>query len=285
MYHTVVNLKDIYPVLANNNRNPYVVTYLPDPMTEMDRGDWKRPCMLICPGGGYAMTSDREAEPIALQFLAMGYNVFILRYSVAPNRFPVQLQEVAAAMELIYAKAEQWHCDTSRIAILGFSAGGHLAAHYSTCYNIPEVRELFPESKPVQASVLCYPVISAEPDIDHLGSFQNLLDAETLSQEQIEKFSCEKRVTDNTPPAFLWHTAGDDVVPVANSLVYARALADHKIPFALHIYPDGWHGLATVDAQTNPQLPKSFYLAADWLEDVKKWLDCTLGNDARACAE
>ncbi len=285
MYHAVLNLKDTYPILAEGGRNPYVQVYLPEPMTEMNRGDWKRPCMLICPGGGYGMTSDREAEPIALQFLAMGYNVFILRYSVAPNRFPVQLQEVAAAMELIYENSESWHCDTSRIAILGFSAGGHLAAHYSTCYHIPEVRAMFPDSKPVQASVLCYPVISADPNICHLGSFQNLVGVETLSQEQIEKFSCDRQVTDQTPPAFLWHTATDDAVPVANSLVYARALADRKIPFSLHVYPAGGHGLSTVDHQTNPPLSQSCLLAADWLNTVKKWLDIILGNDARGCTE
>ncbi len=276
MYHAVVNLKDTYPVLAEGGRDPYLQVYLPEPMTEMNRGDWKRPCMLICPGGAYGMTSDREAEPIGLHFLSEGYNVFILRYSVCPNRFPVQLREVAATMELIHANSDLWHCDTSRVAIMGFSAGGHLAAHYSTCYDIPEIRELFPDSKPVQATVLGYPVISAEPSFGHLGSLQNLLGVETLSQEQIDKFSCEKQVTDSTPPAFLWHTAEDNVVPVANSLAYGRALADHQIPFSLHIYPEGWHGLATVDGETNAQLPENFYLAADWLTDVKKWLKTVL---------
>ncbi len=272
MYHAVVYLKDTFPALGENGRNPNVTLYLPEPMREMKRDDWKRPCMLICPGGGYAMCSDREAEPIGLHFLSAGYNVFILRYSVRPNQFPVQLQEVAAAMELIYANSDLWHCDTSRIAIMGFSAGAHLAAHYSNSYDIPEVRAMFPESKPVQASVLGYPVISADPYYGHQGSFMNLLNAETLTQEQIERFSCDKLVTGSTPTAFLWHTAGDDCVPVTNSLAYAQALADHKIPFALHIYPEGWHGLATVDDQTNDPLPEAFYLAADWLNDVKKWL-------------
>ena len=105
------------------------------------------PAVLICPGGGYVMCSQRESEPVALNFLPEGYNVFVLTYSVAPHRFPTQLREVAAAMELIYANAAAWHCDTERVAIMGFSAGGHLAAHYSTCFDCPQVREIFPDSK------------------------------------------------------------------------------------------------------------------------------------------
>lgn len=277
MIHKVITLKDHYPFLGENNRSANVSLYLPDPMHEMGRGDWKKPCLVICPGGGYGMCSDREAEPVALHFLSQGYNVFVLRYSVAPHRFPSQLHEVAAVMELICQNADVWHCDINRVAILGFSAGGHLAAHYSTCFDIPEVRQLFPESKPVQASVLCYPVISADPCIAHLGSFQNLLGVEALTDNQINEFSCDRRVTDHTPPAFMWHTAEDNLVPVANSLRYATALTEHKIPVSIHVYPAGWHGLSTVDDQTNDPLPENICYAADWLDAAKKWLKITLG--------
>ncbi len=273
MVSQVIYLKERYSFLGEHGNDPDVTVYLPDPMWEMNREDRKSPCLVICPGGGYGMVSQREGEPIAFHFLLDGYNVFVLRYSVAPNRFPTQIREVAAVMELIYENAELWHCDTSRIAILGFSAGGHLAAHYSTCYDIPEVRQVFPDSKPVQASILCYPVISADPEFGHLGSFRNLLGVEELSKQQEEKFSCDRLVTDHTPPAFLWHTAADSVVPVANSLVYARALADHKIPFGLHIYPYGNHGLATVDGETNDELPENVCMAQSWLNDAKKWLN------------
>lgn len=275
MKQEIIYLKDYFSFLGENGKNPNVTVYLPDPMIEMKRNDRKRPCLVICPGGGYGMVSQREGEPIAFHFLPLGYNVFIVRYSVAPNRFPTQLREVAAVMELIYENADSWHCDTSKIAIMGFSAGGHLAAHYSTCYDIPEVREVFPDSKPVQASLLCYPVISADPAIAHLGSFRNLLGVNVLTKEQEEAFSCDRRVTEKTPPAFLWHTAGDNAVPVANSLVYARALADYKIPCGLHIYPHGWHGLATADGETNDDLPNDVSVAADWLEQARKWLQIT----------
>ena len=272
MRYEVLSLKDYFPLLGENGKNPNVTIYLPEPMREMGREDWKRPCMVICPGGGYAMCSDREAEPIAFYFLKEGYNVFVIRYSVAPHGFPSQLREVAALMELIYENADKWHCDTNRIAIMGFSAGGHLAAHYSTGYDIPEVRQVFPESKPVQASVLCYPVITADPAVAHLGSFRNLLGVNNLTKEQEDSFSCDKRVTEKTPPAFLWHTAADDAVPVANTLRYAEALSRYKIPFAVRIYTHGWHGLATVDGETNRELSPEISTAHQWLEEACHWL-------------
>lgn len=173
-YH-IFHLKEAFPQLGNESVDPTLTVYLPDLMVEMGRKDQKRPCLLICPGGAYGWCSQREAEPIAVHFLPEGFNVFVLNYSVAPSRFPTQLREVAAAMELIYRNADCWNCDVNRIAIMGFSAGGHLAAHYSTCFDWPQVREVFPESKAVQASILCYPVISADPGVAHLGSFENLL--------------------------------------------------------------------------------------------------------------
>lgn len=276
MVHKIIHLKDYYPILGENEKDPCVTLYLPDPMWEMKRDDLKRPCLVLCPGGGYGMISQREGEPIAVQFLPEGYNVFVVSYSVVPHRFPAQLREVAAVLELIYENADAWHCDTDRIAIMGFSAGGHLAAHYSNSYDIPQVREVFPESKPVQASILCYPVITADPEIAHLGSFRNLLGVQKLTLEEKEKFSCDRLVNEKTPPAFLWHTAEDNAVPVANTLRYAEALSKFQIPFAVHIYPAGWHGLATVDEQTNNNLPPQILPAQQWLPDLKAWLKHTL---------
>ena len=121
------------------------------------------------------MTSDREAESIALQFLAEGYRAAVVRYSCAPHCFPQQLREVAGAMEIIYENAEEWNIDVSRIGIIGFSAGGHLAAQYSNRYNCTEVREVFPESKPVQACILSYPVLIDDPQYWHKGSIKNFV--------------------------------------------------------------------------------------------------------------
>lgn len=274
MKYEKLHLKDYFPFLGENACDPTVEVYLPYNMTEMKRQDNKRPCMVVCPGGGYSMCSQRESEPIAFHFLPEGYNVFVITYSTSPNRFPTQIREVAALMELIYSKSEEWNCDTERILICGFSAGGHLAAHYSTMFDCKEVREVFPESKAVNGSVLCYPVITADPNYSHRGSFINLTGRETPTEEDINYFSCDRNVKESTPPAFIWHTASDGAVPVMNSFLYASALNKFKIPFELHIYPFGNHGLSTSDAQTVDNTDGNATLSHvnEWLGSLKKWL-------------
>lgn len=268
-----IELKKHFDFLGADNKNPTLDLYLPYNMVEMNRQNKKRPCLLVLPGGGYGMCSEREAEPIALHFLPEGFNVFVLTYSVAPHRFPSQITEVAAAMELIYQNAEKWNCDTSKIAVMGFSAGGHLAAHYSTMYDCKEVREIFADSKRPDASVLCYPVITSDFTTTHQGSFINLSGHDALTPQEAEYFSCEKQVKETTPPAFLWHTAEDNVVPVENSLLYAKALAKYKIPFELHIYPHGGHGLSTSDKHTVDDVTNIVTYNSQWLECLKKWFN------------
>lgn len=267
-----IHLKEYFPQLGQNGCDARVDYYLPFNMDEMGRENQKRPCIIVCPGGGYRRCSQREAEVIGTHFLPEGYNVFVIYYSVAPHRFPQQLWEMAALMELIYKNSEEWNCDTSKISLIGFSAGGHFAAHYSTMYDCDEVRQVYPESKNVNACILGYPVISAEPDVAHRGSFENLLGHYPETEEEQKYFSCECNVDEHTPPTFIWHTAMDRCVPVQNSLLYAQALAAHDVPFELHIYPFGGHGLATVDAQTNGGLEPKVAHAGEWIDAVKRWL-------------
>lgn len=276
MKYEVLKLKDRFPFLGENEADPYVEIYLPYNMTEMHHENRKRPCMVVCPGGGYGMCSQRESEPIALKYLEEGFNVFVVTYSVAPFRFPTQLREVAATMELIYENADKWNCDTEKIAIIGFSAGGHLAAHYSTMFDCREVREVFPDSKSVNASILCYPVISAEEVTAHMGSFENLLGHKPSNQAETDYFSCDKNVKATTPPAFLWHTAEDTCVPLKNSLLYAEALWKNNVPVELHVYPFGGHGLSTCDSQTIDDMTHIYAYNGAWIPLSKKWLKLIL---------
>ncbi len=267
----LLHLKNYFPNLSDEQADPTLELYLPYNMSEMKREQQRRPCMLILPGGAYRFCSQREAEPIALHFLPEGYNVFVLYYSVAPHRFPTQMREVAAALELIHSHAEEWNCDVNKIALLGFSAGGHLAANYSTQYDCPEVRALFPESKAINASILCYPVITADPAFTHEESMHNLL-GHTPTAEEVTRFSNENNVKPTTPPTFLWHTTTDTTVPVKNSLLYATALCEQGVPFELHIYPKGRHGLSTCDRHSCDDLCLDNDHAGQWLPALKQWL-------------
>lgn len=266
------HLKDFYQFLGENGKDPIVEMYLPYNMVEMKRENLKRPCLVVCPGGGYGMCSERESEPIALNFLSEGFNVFVIKYSVAPHRFPSQLIEIAALMDLINKNGDCWNCDISKTTIIGFSAGGHLAAHFSTMFDCEEVRRVFPESIGVSASILSYPVITADPNYSHGGSFENLLGIKDVTENIINTYSCDRLVKENTPPAFIWHTAEDNAVPVMNSLLYASALSRYNIPFELHIYPFGEHGSSTCDKHTLNDVSDGLKHAHTWIDSAKKWL-------------
>ncbi len=264
-----VNLKDHFLFIKDSGLNPVLRCYIPDEISQMKVGALHRPSILICPGGGYFMCADREAEPVALPLLANDFNVFVLYYSCSPAHYPTQLLQVAAAYELINRNADEWLCDASKIGIMGFSAGGHLAAHYSNAYNSSAVRDVFPDSKKPFCSVLCYPVITAHTPIAHTGSFVGLLGE---NPQNLEKFSCDKMVTADTPPAFIWHTVEDKTVPVQNSLLYAEALSNNGVSYEMHIYPYGVHGLSTLGENVNVGLDEKTLLAKGWLDELIKWL-------------
>ena len=159
---------------------------------------------------------------------------------------------------------------------MGFSAGGHLAAQYATSYDSSAIRAVIPNSKPVQATVLGYPVITADPKWTHQISMTALTGKAHCSPEELYLFSCEKHVRTDTPPTFLWHTAEDECVPVMNSLLYAQALAVNHVPFELHVFPQGEHGLSTSDRQTIHNAGEVHQYDHIWLDCVKNWLNVTL---------
>lgn len=267
-----IKLCEEYPFLDNNGAEPTVTAYIQQELLE-ESLRFERPAMIVCPGGAYAFCSLREAEPVAIQFLKLGFNVFVLNYSVAPHKFPQAICEVAATVDLIHKNAHTWHIDKQKIAICGFSAGGHLAASYCTLRQSDEVKALI-DAKPVQAAVLCYPVISADEKVTHKDSIFNVSGKKEFTPETKEKFSLERHVCKElTPPTFIWHTFADAGVSVNNSIFYAEALTREGIPFELHIFPSGAHGMSTCDRQTlanyNDDVCK--YNSA-WLSLADKWL-------------
>jgi len=230
--------------------------------------------VLICPGGGYQGVSDREAEAVALEFAAAGFCAFVLRYSVAPNRYPTQLLEVSRAMWLIRENAEEWNVDADNIAVCGFSAGGHLVSHLATCWHQAFIAETLgmPQgmNKPNKL-ILCYAVSSAVNECTHKGSFENLLGEG--KEAEYASVSPELLVSDKTPPTFIWHTFDDDVVPVELALSFAMSLKKNNIPCEMHIYPSGVHGLSLGDSRTSDTDEFVNTYITRWMENCIIWLN------------
>jgi acetyl esterase/lipase len=223
--------------------------------------------VIVCPGGGYARRAPHEGEPVARWLNSLGISAFVLSYRVAPYRHPHPLADAQRAIRYVRAHAGRWHIDPARVGILGFSAGGHLAATAATHFDGGNPAAADPVeragSRP-DAVILCYPVISFVQHA-HQGSARNLL-GDDPSEEQRRLLSNELHVTAETPPAFLWHTAEDGGVPVENSLVFGAALRRHGVPFALHVFPHGRHGLGL--AQDTPLVSTWPDLCAAWLRSL-----------------
>jgi len=271
------SLKRHYPALGVNNADPKVTVYLQEDITEGDcKGIFQpspRPGLIILPGGGYHHIGRREGEPIALSFMSLGFNCFVLDYSVSPHIYPQALREVAALTNLIHHNATQWNINTDKLVLCGFSAGGHLAASYCTIRNRPEITE-FIDPKPLCAAILGYAVTTANVPGYHRNSYRNLLGTQSPSQKQLDDQSLEHFVSrELTPPTFLWHTAADRSVPVASTLRYSEALATEGIPFEVHIFPAGRHGMGTADCQGvhDYNAPENRYVS-QWVDLAKGWL-------------
>lgn len=220
------------------------------------------PAVLILPGGGYHhLAGNYEGGDLARFFNSHGIAAFVLHYRVAPHRHPAPLEDAAAAMRTLRANAADYRIDPARIAVLGFSAGGHLAATLSNLHHTVSGEHPHVSARP-DAAILCYPVITFG-EYRHDGSLRNLLgsDPDPALRDQL---SMENAVTPDTPPTFLWHTVEDPAVPVENALLYAAACRRHNVPFALHIFPKGRHGLGMA-----PDLPARAWLplAIDFLKE------------------
>jgi acetyl esterase/lipase len=234
-----------------------------------------RRAMIVCPGGGYEHLAHREDEPIALAWAAEGFQVFTLHYGIKENAKNFgPLVEACMTIRYVREHAEEFGIDPNRIFITGFSAGGHLAASAGTLWDHAAVRAAFGDASTrlgrPDGTVLCYPVITAG-EYAHRGSMFNLTHPGSSLEEQAP-YSLESFVDEETAPSFIWHTANDPVVPSMNALLYASALACRKVPYELHIYPDGVHGLSLCDSRTFDGVPALINpVAADWFSKAARW--------------
>lgn len=235
-------------IVLNPERNVTLTAYIQE--VEGEFQFTKRPAILVLPGGGYAMCSDREADPVAMAYLRAGYQAFILRYSTGKNKtWPNPLEDYEQAMALIEERAEEWHLDSSRIAAVGFSAGGHLCACAAT----------IAKHKPA-AAILVYPAI--------------LKDICDMCQPGMPQPN--EHVTGETSPCFLVAARDDRTVDVKNSLMMQLALAEKGVPFESRIYSYGGHGFSTgedwiINNSLSSRIP-------DWVDDSIGWLKETLGT-------
>ncbi|WP_462409545.1 alpha/beta hydrolase [Neobacillus sp. Marseille-QA0830] len=289
--------------LWDDNDSVTLHTYILNNSMEFQK-DQLRPAVVICPGGGYLGTSDREAEPVALKFASLGYHTFVLRYTTyyqewvkdfqnppEPNKnsaYPQPLFDLAKAMLIIRENASKWYVDPEKIAICGFSAGGHLSASLAVHWNSSLLNEKFHADNELfkpNAVILGYPLLDYQVMKEKLeteaaefekGFFQisnkAVFGVPNPSDEQLSEASPVNYVTTQTPPSFIWHTADDPLVYAENSLRFATQLAKHKVPYELHIFESGVHGLSLCDETTasNPS-----HLNADckiWVELASNWL-------------
>lgn len=240
-----------------------LTVYLRDCVETMPQA-MERPLVLVVPGGGYSHLSAREGDPVALQFAAAGYHTAVLRYAVGDDAaHGLPLRQLAAAIGLVRQNAAQWHVLPDKIAVCGFSAGGHLALS-GAVWDIPGMAD---QPRP-NALLLAYPVVTAG-EYAHRGSFVQLTGTQELAAHQ--RFTLEDKITPATPPVFVWHTMEDETVPVENTLLLLNALHKAGVPCEAHLFEKGCHGTSIstpeVDADSAHR-NRWVQLAVEWLNDT-----------------
>ena len=238
-------------IQLNKERNVTLTAYVTETEGEY-RYVTARPAVIVIPGGGYQFCSDREADPVAMPFLAAGYDVFILRYSVGENAvWPTPLNDYDEAYEYIISRADEWKVMKDKIAVIGFSAGGHLAAAAAT----------MAKHRP-QAAILGYPVIRED----------------TVQECEKTAPGIPEHVSYDTCPCFIFATRTDSVVPIQNTIDMLNALNQYQVSFECHIYSHGPHGFSTGDSSVQGVDTIIAGRARDWVQDSIKWLRDVMGE-------
>ncbi len=257
----------------NPNTDAFAIAYLHDIITEEPYRRVMRPCVVVIPGGGYSRCVWRTADPVAMEYLAAGFNVVVLRqYSLQENAKNYNpLCDVGHTIMQIREHAEEWGCDPQAIVVLGFSAGGHLAATSATMWNDPALQEKLNakngENRP-NAMILCYAVITAD-EFAHEGSIRNVSGCEP-GTDGYRFWAAQDHVDETTCPAFIWHTITDAAVPVENAISMVRALQKHKISYECHLFPGGPHGMSVCSSAVCHD-PEAAYNAR-WVDMSIQWL-------------
>ncbi len=302
-------------IYLTDDKRVFFDTYIWENSVEM--GDKKkRPAVIVCPGGGYSFTSDREAEPIALSYASKGYHAFVLRYSVGEYAaMPAPLNELAQTIAYIREHSEEWNVDSSKIVLTGFSAGAHLAASLGVFWNDERMLNQYDGNRELikpNGLILCYPVLdlksstkrldigvegypeyenidfalhkNADPEkvfvrengktyVDfeqHMNSF--IFNGTDYTDEQEEFYSLQNQVSEDVPPTFIWHTSEDGLILTANSLKFANALYEKKVPYEIHIFGEGGHGLALANEVTMVNPWEVNEVCTQWLDLACTWL-------------
>jgi len=242
---------------------PTLTPYLPDPAKATGAA------IVICPGGGYGGLAPHEGVDYARFLNEQGIAGFVLKYRLGPNGYhhPAMLQDAARAVRTVRARAGEWHVDTKRIGIMGSSAGGHLASTLLTHFDAGQANSPDPierQSSRPDLGILCYAVITMG-QFTHQGSKHNLL-GDNPPDDLVKGLSNELQVTKETPPCFIWHTWEDNGVAVENSLQFAAALRKAGVPFDLHVYQKGGHGIGLGSNKWDPEHRHP------WTADCVFWL-------------
>ena len=294
----IVETIKLYPERDDVTLTTYVLQDSPELLDGV-----ARPAVLICPGGAYLSCSDREAEPVAMRFAAMGYHAFVLRYSVYLEKdeafetifggverrehtvFPAAIRDIGKAMLTIHEHSGEWLVDTERIALCGFSAGAHNAATYSVYWDKPILTEHYRVSEEKlrpAATILGYTLsdylFMKDTEKDEMAtilfdaSAMSLLGEASPSDKRLKEVSPALLVTEKTPPMFLWATASDALVPVGHTLRMGMALSQNNIPFEMHVFEEGPHGLSLATQATANAKTLVDQNAAKWIDLADAWL-------------